>query len=86
MARTIIGQVVSASGDKTINLKIDTRKTHPLYRKQYTRSKKLAAHDEKNEAGVGDVVEVSETTPISKTKRFKLTKVLEKQQTLESEE
>lgn len=86
MARTIVGQVVSNAGDKTISLKIDTRKTHPIYRKQYTRSKKLSAHDEKNEARVGDIVEVQEATPIAKSKRFTLSKVLERQQKLEGEE
>ena len=56
MAKTIIGTVSSNKTDKTIVVTVQTRKTHPLYRKQYTVSKKFMAHDEKNEAQVGDKV------------------------------
>ncbi|HXR50432.1 MAG TPA: 30S ribosomal protein S17, partial [Verrucomicrobiae bacterium] len=55
-----------------------TRKTHPLYRKQYTVSKKFMAHDEKNEAQVGDKVAIVETRPVSARKRFRLSEILEK--------
>jgi small subunit ribosomal protein S17 len=78
MARTIIGIVSSAKTDKTIVVTVATRKTHPLYRKQYTRSKKFMAHDEKNEAEVGDKVAIVETKPISARKRFKLNQIIEK--------
>src|SRR5665213_4456016 len=78
MARTITGLVVSDKGDKTIVINVVTRKTHPLYKKQYTVNTKYMAHDEKNEAKVGDMVIVSETRPISRRKRFILTKIAER--------
>lgn len=78
MARKITGTVVSDKADKTIVLQITVRNTHPLYKKQYTRTKKFIAHDENNEAKVGDLVEVVETRPISARKRLTLTKIIEK--------
>ena len=78
MAKTIIGVVSSDKADKTIVVSVATRKTHPLYKKQYTSTKKFMAHDEKNEAHIRDRVVISETRPISARKRFKLDKVLEK--------
>src|ERR1700759_831473 len=78
MAKQIIGTVSSSKGDKTIVVTVQTRKTHPLYRKQYTVSKKFMAHDEKNEAQVGDKVEITETRPLSARKRFILSRILEK--------
>lgn len=78
MARTIIGTVSSAKGDKTIVVTVHTRKTHPIYRKQYTVSKKFMAHDEKNEAEAGDKVAIIETRPISKRKHFMLDRIIEK--------
>lgn len=78
MARTIIGTVSSAKGDKTIVVTVHTRKTHPIYRKQYTVSKKFMAHDEKNEAEAGDKVAIVETRPISKRKHFMLDRIIEK--------
>lgn len=78
MAKTIIGTVSSSKTDKTIVVTVQTRKTHPLYRKQYTVSTKFMAHDEKNEAQVGDKVEIIETRPISARKHFKLTHIIEK--------
>ena len=78
MAKTIIGTVSSSKVDKTIVVTVRTRKTHPLYRKQYTVSKKFMAHDEKNAAQVGDKVSIVETRPISKNKHFKLDKIIEK--------
>jgi len=78
MAKTFVGTVSSAASDKTIVVTVNTSKTHPLYRKQYTVSKKFMAHDEKSEAQVGDKVSIIETRPLSKRKRFALTKVLEK--------
>jgi len=78
MARTIIGVVSSAKPDKTIVVTVQTRKTHPLYRKQYTVSKKFMAHDEKNEAQVGDKVAIVETRPLSARKRHTLERIIEK--------
>ena len=78
MARTIVGTVVSDKADKTIVLSVTVRKTHPIYKKQYSRSTKYIAHDEKNEAHVGDKVEVEETKPISRRKHLKLVKVIDR--------
>lgn len=78
MARTIVGTVVSDKADKTIVLSTTVRKTHPIYKKQYSRSTKYIAHDENNEARVGDLVEVTETRPISRRKNLKLTRVVER--------
>lgn len=78
MAKTLTGTVSSDKGDKTIVVTVHTRKTHPLYRKQYSVSKKFMAHDEKNEAKVGDKVEITETRPISARKRFALSRIVEK--------
>ena len=66
------GKVVSDKMDKTVVVKIDMRKRHPKYKKIYTVSKKLKAHDEANEYHVGDVVTIESTRPISKDKRFKV--------------
>jgi small subunit ribosomal protein S17 len=77
MARTITGTVVSDKGNKTIVISVAERKTHPLYKKQYTVNTKFMAHDEKNEAKVGDRVSIVECRPISARKRFALSKVLE---------
>lgn len=78
MSRTMVGTVASAKADKTIVVVVQTRKTHPLYRKKYTVSRKFMAHDEQNVAQVGDRVAIVETRPISKRKRFTLDRVLEK--------
>lgn len=77
MAKTIIGTVSSNKTDKTIVVTVQTRKTHPLYRKQYTVSTKYMAHDEKNEAQMGDKVAIIETRPLSKRKRYTLDRVIE---------
>lgn len=72
------GIVVSAAGDKTCVVQIEDRKPHPVYGKMITTTKKLHAHDENNEAGVGDTVRVMETRPISKLKRWRLVTIIEK--------
>jgi small subunit ribosomal protein S17 len=77
MARTLTGEVSSDKGDKTIVVKIQTRKTHPIYKKQYSVTKKFMAHDEKNEAHTGDKVQISESRPLSARKRWTLIKVVE---------
>ncbi|MBX4201299.1 30S ribosomal protein S17 [Candidatus Saccharibacteria bacterium] len=77
MARQLTGTVTSDKGDKTIVITVRARKTHPLYKKQYTVNTKFMAHDEKNEAKVGDLVMITETRPISARKHFRLTKIVE---------
>ena len=72
------GVVVSAAGDKTCVVSVQARKRHPLYGKMITRSTKFHAHDENNECGVGDVVRIMETRPISKQKRWRLVEIVEK--------
>lgn len=78
MARTLIGVVSSDKRDKTITVMITSRETHPIYKKQYTITRKYTAHDEKNEAHTGDRVEIIETRPISKTKTYKLNRIIER--------
>ena len=80
MAKEIIGTVLSNKADKTIVITEHVRYTHPLYRKQYTVTKKFIAHDEANEAKVGDKVAIVETRPISARKHFKLDRILSKAQ------
>jgi len=72
------GIVVSNKGDKSITVRIDIARRHPTYEKVVRRSRTLHAHDERNEAGEGDVVRVIETRPLSKTKRWRLVDVVEK--------
>ena len=72
------GIVVSISGNKSVTVKIDYRKHHPKYGKMMTISKKLHVHDENNECGIGDTVEVMETRPLSKDKRWRLVRIIEK--------
>jgi small subunit ribosomal protein S17 len=74
------GVVVSDKMDKTVVVEIRRRTTHPLYRKTITRSEKLHAHDETNDVRVGDRVQVAETRPLSKKKRWRVTEVLERAQ------
>jgi small subunit ribosomal protein S17 len=76
--RVLTGTVVSAAADKTISVLVETYRKHPLYGKRVKQSKKFAAHDASNEAKVGDIVKISETRPLSKTKRFRLLEVVEK--------
>jgi small subunit ribosomal protein S17 len=71
------GTVVSASSDKTIVVRVDMVKLHPMYKKVIKRSTKLHAHDERNEAKVGDVVRIVETRPLSKLKRWRLQQIVE---------
>ena len=78
MAHTLVGTVTSDKRDKTITVSIVSRETHPLYRKQYTKTRKYTAHDEKNEAHKGDRVEIASCRPISSTKAYTLVKVIEK--------
>ena len=77
-AKTLTGVVTSDVADKTITVTVTSRETHPIYGKQYTVSRKYAAHDEKNEAKKGDLVTIVAIRPVSKRKNFTLDKVLEK--------
>lgn len=77
MARKIIGTVVSDVQDKTIVVSLVSRRTHPLYGKQYTESRKFTAHDENNAAKIGDKVEIAESRPISKRKTWVLDRIIE---------
>jgi small subunit ribosomal protein S17 len=72
------GVVVSDRMDKTVVVQVDSRKAHPLYRKMVSRRSKLHAHDEANEAKVGDVVRLMETRPLAKTKRWRVVEIVEK--------
>ena len=72
------GVVVSDANDKTIVVQITERKPHPIYGKMMTSTKKLHAHDENNEAHVGDTVSIMETRPMSKMKRWRLVEIVEK--------
>ena len=76
--KTRIGQVVSDKMDKTIVVAIEDSVRHPLYKKTMKRTYKLKAHDEQNECGIGDTVEVMETRPLSKDKRWRLIRIIEK--------
>ena len=78
MAKTIYGTVASKKTDKTIVVTEHVRLTHPLYRKQYTVTKRFMAHDENNEAQEGDKVVIVETRPLSARKHFKLERVVQK--------
>lgn len=78
MAKQLTGIVTSDKADKTITITVTSRETHPIYGKQYTVSRKYIAHDEKNEAHMGDKVTISETRPISKRKSFTLVRIDEK--------
>ncbi len=72
------GTVVSDANDKTIVVAVERRKPHRIYKKMITTTKKYHVHDEQNEAGVGDTVQIMETRPISKQKRWRLVKIVEK--------
>ena len=76
--KTLTGVVISNSGDKSIKVAIDFKISHPKYGKYVKRRTKLAVHDERNQAGTGDVVELAECRPYSKTKSWRLVRVVEK--------
>ncbi|OIO60803.1 MAG: 30S ribosomal protein S17 [Verrucomicrobia bacterium CG_4_10_14_3_um_filter_43_23] len=76
--KILIGVVSGKSGDKTVKVVIEYKIPHPKYKKEIKRKTTVTVHDEANECGLGDKVEIMETRPLSKTKRFRITKVLEK--------
>lgn len=78
MGRTLVGIVSSNKTDKTIVVTVQTAKTHPVYKKQYTISTKFMAHDKNNEAEIGDKVAIVETRPLSARKRFTLDRIIQK--------
>jgi len=78
MAKTLIGIVSSDKRDKTITVSVSNRETHPVYKKQYTVTRKYSAHDAKNEAKEGDRVQIVASRPISKTKTWTLDKIVER--------
>ncbi len=78
--RTLTGKVISDRMDKTITVKVERQVKHPLYGKFIKRSTKVHAHDETNECGMGDMVTVVESRPLSKSKSWQLVKVVEKAQ------
>lgn len=82
--KTLTGVVVSDKGDKTVSVKVTRRFTHPLYGKVVTRSTKYAAHDETNTYRLGDTVEILSVRPISKTKSWKVSKLVERPRGIET--
>lgn len=78
LKRTLIGRVVSDKMTKSVIVMVENRMRHPLYGKYITKTHKYAAHDESNDVKEGDLVEISEGRPISKTKSWSVTKVIEK--------
>jgi len=73
-----MGNVVSDKMDKTVVVAVETFVTHPLYKKQLRKTTKFKAHDENNECGIGDVVKIMETRPLSKDKRWRVVNIVEK--------
>lgn len=73
-----VGKVVSNKMDKSIIVAIERKVPHPIYKKYFTKTTKLMAHDENNECQVGDIVEIMETRPLSKRKRWRLVRIIEK--------
>ena len=76
--RTLTGRVVSDKMQKTVTVLVERRVAHPIYGKVVTRSKKYHAHDEENQAKQGDLVLIQETRPVSKTKAWRVAKLIEK--------
>ncbi len=84
MSKSLIGVVSSTKNNKTITVNVEYKKTHPIYKKQYTINKKFLAHDEKNQAQIGDKVMINESRPLSARKHHILSKIL-KHSKLEAE-
>ena len=78
LRKTRVGMVVSSKMDKTVVVAVEDNVKHPVYGKIVKHTLKIHAHDENNECGVGDRVEVMETRPLSKTKRWRVTEIIEK--------
>jgi small subunit ribosomal protein S17 len=82
VARQLTGRVVSDKMDRTVTVLVERRVTHPLYGKIVTRSKKYHAHDETNECKAGDLVTIEECRPISRTKNWRVARLVEKAKTV----
>ena len=80
--RTLTGKVVSDKMDKTVTVLVERKVTHPLYGKVIRRSTKIHAHDEQNQYGIGDIVVIEEGRPLSKTKTWVVTTLVEKNNTI----
>ena len=78
LRKTRVGKVVSEKMDKTVVIAIEDNVRHPLYKKIIKRTIKLKAHDEQNACGIGDKVEIMETRPLSKDKRWRVSQIIEK--------
>ena len=78
MKKILQGRVVSNRMQKTLRVQVERRFVHPIYKKTVRRSKDFLAHDETAQAGVGDLVEIGETRPLSRLKRWRLLRILEK--------
>ncbi|EGZ49128.1 30S ribosomal protein S17 [Neisseria wadsworthii] len=76
--RTLLGRVVSDKMDKTVTVLVERKVKHPLYGKVIRRSTKIHAHDEQNQYGIGDIVVIEESRPLSKTKSWTVKKIVEK--------
>lgn len=76
--KELTGFVVSDKMDKTVVVEVERRTQHPLYKKVITRRKKYKAHDEENQCGIGDKVRIEECRPLSKDKRWRVIKIIEK--------
>ncbi|HEY3374872.1 MAG TPA: 30S ribosomal protein S17 [Candidatus Aquicultor sp.] len=76
--KTRVGKVVSDAMDKTVTVAVETTVRHRLYKKTIKRTTKFKAHDETNDAKLGDTVQITETRPLSKTKRWRVSEVLER--------
>jgi small subunit ribosomal protein S17 len=77
LSRTLVGRVVSNKMDKTVTVRVERRVKHPVYGKYVVRTTKYHAHDETNQVNEGDLVEISETRPISKTKTWTVRRVVQ---------
>ncbi|MBN1301294.1 MAG: 30S ribosomal protein S17 [Melioribacteraceae bacterium] len=78
LRKTRLGVVVKNKMDKSITVAIERRVAHPIYRKYFKKTTKLMVHDEKNECGIGDVVKIMETRPLSKNKKWRVVEIVEK--------
>lgn len=76
--KEVVGKVTSNKMDKTITVALERKYKHPLYGKFVKKTKKFSAHDEQNECNIGDVVQLMETRPLSKNKRWRLVKIVER--------
>ncbi|HEU0204626.1 MAG TPA: 30S ribosomal protein S17 [Burkholderiaceae bacterium] len=82
LKRTLVGRVVSNKMDKTVTVLVERKVKHPMYGKYVVQSTKFHAHDESNQVGEGDLVEIAETRPVSKTKSWAVTRVVEAAKTV----